>query len=128
MGGNQQLDQNPLLSPYTPLSKDNYLYPELMETSPNEPTQDTTHTDTFEFVDGLQPFGEIGTLSYGLSNEKKRVHLTQDTKMFLNAVFMVRPFPNSTERKIIAQKCHMTAAQVRTWFSNRRARLKTKEN
>lgn len=55
---------------------------------------------------------------------KKRTSITPESKEFLERVFKAKRTPNSTERKVIAEKCGLTPLQVRVWFTNKRMRNK----
>lgn len=56
----------------------------------------------------------------------KRSRVSKENKSLLEALFSVKNFPNTAERKLIAEKCNMTPSQVRIWFTNKRARCKGK--
>lgn len=121
---------NTVISPDAPLFQLNdLLYPEYTQATSPEELRDIFKKDTYEFVDGLQFLNETES---GLSpseyfGDKKRNNFAEDSKTFLEAVFKVRPFPNSTERKIIAERCQLKPAQVRNWFANKRSRHRGKE-
>lgn len=63
--------------------------------------------------------------SDNFSTSKRRL-LSKENQKMLNALFDIKRFPNSNERKLIAEKCKMTPSQVRVWFTNKRARYKRK--
>ncbi|TID30999.1 hypothetical protein CANINC_000410, partial [Pichia inconspicua] len=52
----------------------------------------------------------------------KRNRITREAKDILEAIFKIKPFPNTAERRLIAKKCGLTPTQVRIWFTNTRAR------
>lgn len=56
----------------------------------------------------------------------KRNRITKETREILEAIYSVKSFPNTAERKLIARKCNLTPTQVRIWFTNTRARRKVK--
>jgi len=57
---------------------------------------------------------------------QKRHLLPQSTRHLLEEIFAVKPFPNASERKLIADRCNLTDTQVRVWFTNKRARCEYK--
>nr|QGW56822.1 mating-type protein A1 short chain [Ogataea thermomethanolica (nom. inval.)]QGW56844.1 mating-type protein A1 short chain [Ogataea thermomethanolica (nom. inval.)] len=56
----------------------------------------------------------------------KRGHLPEASKRLLEKAFEIKPFPNSKEREHIARHCGLSPLQVRVWFTNKRARSKTR--
>lgn len=69
-------------------------------------------------------FSLLETNENVLNSRRKR--LTKENKALLESLFSIKNFPNSAERKLIADRCNMTPSQVRIWFTNKRARSKEK--
>ncbi|KAG4302907.1 hypothetical protein PCK1_000850 [Pneumocystis canis] len=46
----------------------------------------------------------------------------KDVQQLLEKVFQCKPWPNPTEKTMLARRCGLTVRQVGVWFSNRRAR------
>lgn len=59
---------------------------------------------------------------------KKRHLIRGEAKRILENVFQVKRAPNASERKLIAERCHLSNSQVRIWFTNKRARFKHHHN
>lgn len=122
--------ESPAMPACTPLFKVNeLLYPEYIQTTIPEGLTESPKKEMYEFVDGIQFLSETesGLSPSELFGEKRKNCFAEDSKMFLDAVFKVRPFPNSAERKVIAERCQLTPAQVRNWFSNKRSRHRSKD-
>ncbi|ESW98387.1 Mating-type protein A1 [Ogataea parapolymorpha DL-1] len=59
-------------------------------------------------------------------DKKKRRHIPESSKELLEKAFKVKRFPNSKERERIARECGISPLQVRVWFTNKRARSKSR--
>ncbi|KAG7805664.1 hypothetical protein KL921_005422, partial [Ogataea angusta] len=62
----------------------------------------------------------------GCIDKKKRRHIPESSKELLEKAFEVKRFPNSKERERIARECGISPLQVRVWFTNKRARSKSR--
>nr|BBD18016.1 putative transcription factor [Ogataea minuta] len=74
---------------------------------------------------GLKCFGYESEKAVPVKSTRKAV--TKGCRNLLESIFKVKPFPNSKERHIIAEKCGITPTQVRVWFTNKRARTKSEK-
>jgi hypothetical protein len=59
--------------------------------------------------------------------ESKRTSISQDARNFLEHAFQVQQFPNRKDIEILAKKSKLKDSQVRTWFNNKRMRIKLKQ-
>ncbi|CAL9736377.1 mating-type protein A1 [Monosporozyma servazzii] len=56
-------------------------------------------------------------------NSSGRTHLTKDTRLFLEKVFIQKQWLTKDERQLIATKCGLSPLQVRIWFIKCRHKL-----
>lgn len=85
---------------------------------------DFLFSDYIQFHDETKE-NEVGKADdYYCSGSRKQI--TRESRNLLEALFLVKNFPNSAERKLIAERCHLSPAQVRIWFTNKRSRCKGK--
>lgn len=84
---------------------------------------DFLFSDYIQFHDETKE-NDVKADDYYYSGSRRRI--TKESRNMLEALFIVKNSPNSAERKLIAERCHLSPAQVRIWFTNKRSRCKGK--
>ena len=88
-------------------------------TSPGERTSPQRERISFSTIN---PQNIHAAAKLPKTHTRKRHLLPQSTRHLLEEIFKIKPFPNASERKLIADRCNLTDTQVRVWFTNKRAR------
>ncbi|KAK9964873.1 hypothetical protein ABG768_006006 [Culter alburnus] len=95
-----------------------HLIGEVENKAPSSPTNSCGYTSASE--------SDVGEDSEGESGPQRRVRtkFTSEQISSLEKTFSKHKYLGATQRRKIAEKLHLSETQVKTWFQNRRMKLK----